>query len=209
MVWIYIKLAWRNLFRNKRRSFIAGTAIGIGLASLIFVDALIVGMERNMIHSATASFLGEGQIHREGFRETQSVEQTINRLDWVLSQLEKEAIVENYTSRVTSFAMISSASNMSAIQLVGIQPETERYLSQIDEAIREGDFFRKEDKRSIIIGSKLAEILEVELGDRRSCTGDVSCVRNLSFQHQRDGQRHGFCAAQKSPGPARPGRGSA
>ncbi|NUM75680.1 ABC transporter permease, partial [candidate division KSB1 bacterium] len=67
-MWFYLKLAWRNLFRNRRRSFLAGTAIGTGLAALIFVDALIIGMERNMIKSATASFLGEGQIHRQGFR---------------------------------------------------------------------------------------------------------------------------------------------
>ena len=74
---LYLKLAWRNLFRNKRRTFIAGTAIGIGLASLIYVDAIMIGMEENMIRSATASFLGEGQIHREGFRQTFEVEKTI------------------------------------------------------------------------------------------------------------------------------------
>jgi ABC-type lipoprotein release transport system permease subunit len=61
---LYLRLAWRNVLRNKRRTFIAGSAIGIGLAALIFTDALILGMERNMIRSATSSFLGEGQIHR-------------------------------------------------------------------------------------------------------------------------------------------------
>ena len=166
MIWTYIKLAWRNIFRNKRRSFIAGTAIGIGLAFLIFVDALIIGMERNMIHSATSSFLGEGQIHGEGFRKTQEVERTINRLDWVLSNLNQETIVEHSTLRVMSFAMISSASNMSAISLVGVVPSTERHLSQIDEALKEGSYFKEEARRSIVIGSKLAEILEVELEDR-------------------------------------------
>jgi len=45
----YWKLAVRNLLRNKRRALIAGTAIGIGLAALIFVDALVIGMERNII----------------------------------------------------------------------------------------------------------------------------------------------------------------
>lgn len=166
MIWTYVKLAWRNLFRNKRRSFIAGTAIGLGLASLIFVDALVVGMERNMIDSATSSFMGDGQIHREGFRTTQAVERTIHRSDWVLSNLKKEPKVEHFTSRVTSFAMISSASNMSSIQLVGVEPSSERHLSQIDDAIREGTFFKDEDERHILIGSKLAEILEVELDDR-------------------------------------------
>ncbi len=180
MIRTYIKLAWRNIFRNKRRSFIAGTAIGIGLASLIFVDALIIGMERNMIHSATSSFLGEGQIHGEGFRKTQEVEKTINRLDWIVSNLNQETIVKHFTLRVMSFAMISSASNMSAISLVGVVPSTERHLSQIDEALREGSYFEEGAGRNIIIGSKLAEILEVGLDDRivitvaQAETGDLS-----------------------------------
>lgn len=166
MIWTNIKLAWRNLFRNKRRSFIAGTAIGMGLASLIFVDAMIIGMKDNMIKTGTSSFLGEGQIHREGFRKTQAVEKTINKFDWILSSLKQEEIVEHFAPRVMTFAMITSASNMSSINLVGIKPSQERYLSQIDDAIREGTFFEEDDERNIIIGSKLAEILEVELNDR-------------------------------------------
>ncbi|MDZ7343839.1 MAG: hypothetical protein ONA90_04935, partial [candidate division KSB1 bacterium] len=90
VLWIYLKLAWKNLFRNKRRSFIAGLAIGIGLAGLIFVDALVIGMEKNMVKSATSSFIGEGQIHRQGFRVTQEIELTINHLDEVIANLQHE-----------------------------------------------------------------------------------------------------------------------
>ena len=67
-MWFYIKLAWRNIFRNKRRTIIASIAIGIGLASLIFIDALMIGMRDNMFRSATSSFLGEAQIHGQRFR---------------------------------------------------------------------------------------------------------------------------------------------
>ena len=49
---ILIKLAWRNIFRNKRRTLIAATAIGIGLAALIFVDALMIGMSENMVRNS-------------------------------------------------------------------------------------------------------------------------------------------------------------
>ena len=58
-MWFYIKLAWRNIFRNKRRTIIAGIAIAIGMASLILSDAFMIGMENNIVKSATASFLGE------------------------------------------------------------------------------------------------------------------------------------------------------
>jgi ABC-type lipoprotein release transport system permease subunit len=163
---IYLKLAWRNLLRNKRRSLIAGTAIGLGLAALIFVDALILGMEKNLVHSATASFLGEGQIHREGFRQTQDAELVINRMDEVTAGLEREEIVAHFTTRVITFGMITSPANVSAVSVVGVNPSTERNLSQVDDAVVEGSFFSEDQERDIIIGGKLAETLEVGLGDR-------------------------------------------
>ncbi len=177
---ILIKLAWRNLFRNKRRTIIAAIAIGIGLAALIFMDALWVGMEQNMVKTATASFLGDGQIHREGFRDTQAVEMTVNQLDDVVENLSQEAIVQQFTPRTFAFGMITSSANVSAISLVGVQPPTERFLSQIDDAIVEGAYFEGNNSRNIVIGAKLAELLEVTLGNRvvvtvaQSETGDLS-----------------------------------
>ncbi|HDR90978.1 MAG TPA: hypothetical protein ENN75_01890, partial [candidate division Zixibacteria bacterium] len=155
-MWMYLKLAWRNLLRNKRRTFIAGTAIGIGLAALIFYDGMMIGMENNMIGTATSSFMGEAQIHAEDFLETQDVELTIRNLDDVLSGLESEEIVEAFTLRAMAFSMLSSAGNVSAVQLFGVVPESEALLSKIDDAISEGEFFSGDSKRDIVIGSKLA-----------------------------------------------------
>jgi ABC-type lipoprotein release transport system permease subunit len=177
----YVKLAWRNLLRNRRRTLIAGTAIGLGLAAMMFYDALIIGMENNMVQTVTSSFLGEGQIHAGGYRETQEVEKTIHHLDQIVADLKKEHIVEYFTLRATSYAMLSSAANAGGVQLYGIDPSTERHLSKIDEAIIEGTYLGESDSdRGIIIGSKLAEILEVEMGDRlvatvaQAHTGDLS-----------------------------------
>jgi len=174
----YAKLAWRNMFRNKRRTFIAGIAIGIGLAALIFVDALWIGMETNMIHSATSSYLGEAQIHHAGYRETNEVELTINNLPQVVSELEGETIVKDFTRRAMAFGMITSP--VGGVSLVGVDRRTERPLSHIDDAIIEGSWFEGDSERDIIIGSKLAEILEVGIGDRvvmtvaQAHSGDLS-----------------------------------
>ncbi len=165
-MFFYLKLAWRNLFRNKRRSFITGTAIGMGLAALIFVDALVIGMERNMIGSATASFLGEGQIHRAGFRETQEIALTLDHFDEMMDSLAHEPIVAHAAPRVMAFAMITSPANVSAISLVGVDPVVERHLSQIDDALTAGEYFSGNSDRDLVLGSKLAELLEVSLGDR-------------------------------------------
>jgi ABC-type lipoprotein release transport system permease subunit len=179
-MWLYIKLAWRNIFRSKRRTIIAGIAIGIGLASMIFTDALVIGMQRNMINSATESFLGEGQIHGEKFRETLEIENTINNLDKTIASLKTDSLVKDFTVRTMSLGMISSPADVSAISLIGIEPSTEKNISQIDDVIVKGEYFADHNQRDIVIGAELAELLEVELGDRmvvtvaEAHTGDLS-----------------------------------
>ena len=160
------RLAWRNIFRNKRRTIIAGIAIGVGLASLIFEDALIQGMKRDLIRSATAAYMGEGQIHREGFRLSQNVDETINTPDRVLAALEKEPNVAAFAPRAESFGMITSPVNVSSVMVVGVDPARERGVSRIAASVREGEFFSGRSPRDVVIGSKLAETLETALGDR-------------------------------------------
>ena len=177
---ILVKLAWRNIFRNKRRTLIAAAAIGIGLTALIFIDAFMIGMEATMVRTATASFLGDAQIHREGFRDEQEASLTIQALDEVTASLDGEAIVQHWTQRVLVAGMITSPANVSAINLVGVHPPTEKFLSLIDDAITEGEYFEADNSRDVIIGAKLAEILEIGLGDRvvvtvaQAGTGELS-----------------------------------
>jgi len=177
-----IKLAWRNVLRNKRRTGLAGLAVGIGLAALIFSDALMIGMGNNMIASATSSFLGEAQIHRRGFRETGDVDLTVNRIEEVADALGKDSVVTHFTERVVTGGMIASASNTSAVSLVGIDPVTEPDLSQIDEAIEAGEYLSGERGRQILIGAGLADLLEVGLGDRLVVTAAQAGTGDLGQQ---------------------------
>jgi ABC-type lipoprotein release transport system permease subunit len=177
--WFYLKLAWRNMLRNKRRTVIAGTAIGLGLSALVFTDALMVGMNRHLVQSGTATFLGEGQIHRDGFRSTLEVEHTINDPAGVAAKLEASPLVRSWTRRVLAFAMINSPAGNEGVTVVGIDPATERPLSHIDEVLVEGEYLGA-GEREIVLGSKLADLLEVELGDRvvltaaQAGTGDLA-----------------------------------
>ena len=119
-----------------------------------------------MVRTATASFLGDAQIHQAGFRDVQEVSLTIQALDEVTNGLAQEEIVEYFTQRTLAPGMITSPANVSAIALVGVHPPTEKFLSQIDDAITEGAYFEGDHSRDIVIGAKLAELLEIGLGDR-------------------------------------------
>jgi ABC-type lipoprotein release transport system permease subunit len=177
---LQIKLAWRNIFRNKRRTLIASMVIGIGLVALIFMDALMNGMERSMIHSATQSFMGDAEIHRKGFQDTYDVEKTVNDLDTVVAGLENEAIVTHFAPRAISYAAISSPLDMSSVTMVGVDPETERLLSQIDDAITKGSYFDSSGMRNIVLGDKLAKTLQVDLGDRVVLTASQANANELA-----------------------------
>ncbi|NKB68510.1 MAG: FtsX-like permease family protein [Candidatus Latescibacteria bacterium] len=167
---LLIRLAWRNLFRNGRRTVLAGLAIGIGLASLIFSDALIAGMETSMIHSATHTFLGQGQIHAAGFTTSLAAETTIAHPRRTLDQLRTDPSVAAATPRLQGFAMLASPANTEGIVLYGIDPATERGISALDEAIVEGQYLDTAQTPQLLIGQRLAHHLEVELGDRLVAT---------------------------------------
>jgi ABC-type lipoprotein release transport system permease subunit len=161
-----IKMAIRNILRNKRRSFVAAAAISIGLSALIFVDGLMEGMTVNMVKAATSTFMGEAQIHYEGFTDTMEVEKVIADHETLLKELESEPEIRSFAPRVKTLGMVTSAANVQSLLLVGIDPEREKELSKMDEAIIEGEYLTDTNEKGVVIGSRLAEILEVEVGDR-------------------------------------------
>jgi ABC-type lipoprotein release transport system permease subunit len=162
----FLRLAWRNLFRNKRRTAIASLAIGIGLAALIFTDAFMLGMKNNMIHSATASFLGEGQVHAPGFRTSFDPEMTVRDPDAVVRRLRDEPLISHFSARAAGSGMATSPAEARPVVVYGIDPATERDLSQIDDTIREGTYFRGDEGTDLVLGAKLAKNLQASLGDR-------------------------------------------
>ncbi len=162
----FLRLAWRNLFRNKRRTAIASLAIGIGLAALIFTDAFMAGMKDNMIHSATASFLGEGQVHAPGFRASFDPALTVRDLAGVTQRLKTEPLISRFAMRAAGSGMATSPAEARPVVVFGIKPEEERYLSQIEDTIRDGDYFQGDEGTDLVLGAKLAKNLRAALGDR-------------------------------------------
>ncbi len=164
-MWMTIKLAWRNLFRNRRRTLIAGTAIGIGLAALIFTDALMIGMADHMIHSATASFMGEAQIHAKGYRQSRDENLVIHNVSEVMKRLDNDKRVSASTMRVMGIGTIASPAELRPAVIWGVDPKREPALSQVKDAIFTGHYLEG-GKRELVIGQRLASLLQAKIGDR-------------------------------------------
>lgn len=159
-----IQLGIRNLFRNKRRSFLASLAIGIGLASLIVFDGVWSGLMSNMVSSVTKTYLGHIQIHNKKFNENRQSEFYISDYEDILKKLTLNKDIQAYSTRVLATAMVNSAYDSNNVQMVGISPRLEKEVSIFSQRILKGSFLNNDDE--IMIGKSLSEKLQVEIGDR-------------------------------------------
>lgn len=162
------KLAIRNLQRNGRRTLLTLLLIACSVAALIFTDGFMVGMTQNMVKSATRLFPGDGQIHHPQYLASFDSKYGFELGD-TLKDLTQNSYIESATARVLSPAMISSSANVLSSQVVGILPNEEAKVSKIKQSIIDGHYLKSgqhAEKRNILIGHRLADKLEVSLGDR-------------------------------------------
>ena len=162
----FTKIAFRNIARNKSRSFITISAIAFGLASLIFLKGFVDGADRQMVENYTGLLIGHIQIHKLGFQKNMGLEKTMGDLETISSPLRRTSGIAAFAPRVRDFALISSAEGSAGILLWGVDPVLEKKVSTIHKRIRQGSFLKKGDNNKIIIGKQLAENLKVGLGDK-------------------------------------------
>lgn len=160
-----IKIAWRSLWRNKRRSIIILISVVIGVVALIIMDALSIGMVRQMLENQIGSHVSHIQVHKSGFNDNKIIQNYIPNSKQVDEVLQNTDGIKHYSPRVLTFGLLSSATNSSGVYLVGINPEEEEEVTKIKRSIVEGDYLNGKE-REIVIGKKLAEKLGVELGDK-------------------------------------------
>jgi len=162
---ILLSLAWRNLWRNTRRSVIVLTSVAIGVVATVILDTLSRGMVFQMLNNQVGSHVTHMQIHRAGFHKNPVIQSTIADSEQIENVLRSDPDIVQYSRRVVTFGLLSSATNSSGVSIVGIDPERERSLTTIRSYIVEGSYLTGAP-REIVLGKALAEKLEVGLGDR-------------------------------------------
>jgi len=181
------RLAKRNIFRNTRRTLLTICLVACGLAALLFTDAFVRGMTTSMIKISTETFLGDAQIHQQGFREANDIDIYIKDTKALFSQLDDNSTIKAYSPRTLSGGMLASSENVAAALIYGIDADKEAELSKLKKAMKRGRYLsgnadenssNKRISNEILIGDDLAELLEVDLGDR--------IVVTLSQAHEGD-----------------------
>jgi ABC-type lipoprotein release transport system permease subunit len=161
-------IAWRNLWRNHRRSLIMLTAIAIGLWGMIWMTALMRGMVDQMIDSSIRTLSGHIQIHAEGFLDDPSIEHSLPPAtdNPALLALLESPHVTHWSERIRVPAVIRSERDVLGVTLVGINPQQESGLSFIADSVTEGEYLEHAHDSHILVGRKLLERLETKPGRR-------------------------------------------
>jgi putative ABC transport system permease protein len=154
-------LAWRNIWRNKKRSIIIISAIAVGLCCGLFASAAMFGMWDSMINTTVDRDLGHFQVHSKAFEDEKLVTDTIPNFENVISAIKKYKYVTGVSSRVLIEGMASSASTSNGVKILGIDPENEKNVTYIYKHIVQGSYFGENWKNQIVIGEKLADNLGV------------------------------------------------
>jgi ABC-type lipoprotein release transport system permease subunit len=169
----YIKMAWRNMWRNWRRTLIASIAIVLGMVLLIFMDAIIRGSDQAIYSNAVRLYGGNVQVHAPGFRDksTRLPLIPLDNADIVVEKVSEEPNVINVSKRISTGGMVSSREGSFPVSITAIQPESEASVSLVAENISEGRFLANDDGDNILIGQEMANLLNVGVGDRITLVG--------------------------------------
>lgn len=161
---VFLRIAWRNVMRNKYRSLITISSIAIGFASLIFIRAFVEGAHYQMVDNYTGLVSGHLQIHMKGFQQSMGLHRSITDVDKIATVLRESGQVQQFSTRVKEYALISSAEHSSGVLLMGVDPKSEKGVSGLYKRIRQGSFL--ENDKQIVIGKDLARVLNVGLEDK-------------------------------------------
>ena len=159
-----LKLAWRNIWRNKGRSVITIAAVMFCVIFAVVLRSFQVGVWENMIHEIVGNNFGYLQIHEDGFWADQSLDRTMD-----LSAVDSEELlavdgVDRLIPRMESFSLLYHGSNTKGSLVMGIDPAVELPGLQLDDILLEGRSFFRDDS-VIVVSEGLAKYFNVGLGD--------------------------------------------
>lgn len=164
---MYFQIAWRNIWRNPRRTTVIMLAVIIGVWNMIFLGALTRGMEEGMIKNGISTLTGHIQVHHNGYRNDPVIENNMTDPKDVEAALgEVLPPGSRWASRVRVNAVVSNARHTSGITLVGIDPEREAKISFLKQAVTRGQYLMPKDVSGIVVGRALVDKFETKIGHK-------------------------------------------
>jgi ABC-type lipoprotein release transport system permease subunit len=160
-----ITMAWRNVWRNPRRSILTMAAVAFATLLLVFMLSWQFGSYDSMINFSVKIHTGHLQVQAEEYADRKEVRRVVDRPEPVMQRLRRIEDVEAVTARAEAFSLVSAKERTYGVMVIGIDPRREAAVSTLESTVRRGDYLENNDGNQALVGRLLAENLQVGLGD--------------------------------------------
>ena len=168
---IETKMAWRNIWRNPRRTILTVCAITFASVLLVFMLSFQFGSYETMINTSVKISTGHLQVQAKEYQEKKNIRYAIPDPDKITTVLNVIPEVAAYTLRGQAFSLISSEDRTYGAVVTGIDPQKEAKVSRIKKLMRQGNFLTEHDVNQAVVGRLLAKNLRVTIGDELTLLG--------------------------------------
>jgi len=164
-------LAWRNLWRHSRRTWLTVGAMVFSNVLLVFLISLQLGSYQMMIDNSLAAFSGHIQVQHRDYLDDRKIYQVVPGASGLASRVREQLGVDSVAARAEAFALASSEQRSFGILLTGVQPQREPLVSTFPGLLRQGRYLEEGGAEEIVVGAVLAENLKVGPGDEVTFLG--------------------------------------
>ncbi len=159
-------LAWRNLWRNPRRTVITLIVVSVGLWSILAVASFITAWAQSSRDATLRLLIAQGQIHAEGYLDNPNINRLMDPPEGALLSALNQPAISNWVARLELPAVVQSEYKTLPVSVVGVDPDAERRISSVPQKLVEGRYLSGLDDDGVVIGLNLAKRLKTALGRR-------------------------------------------
>lgn len=162
-MWL-IKMAWKNMWRNRNRTIITMAAIFFAVILSVIASSLQKGIFDNLVKNVVSFYTGYVQVHKQGYWDEQILDNSFESSAATEQKMLQDENVTAITSRIESFALVSSADITKGSLVVGINPEKENQITLLKNKLTQGSYL-KDDDNAVLLSQGLADRLKLNAGD--------------------------------------------
>ena len=158
------RLAWRNLWRNKNRTFITMASISSAVLLSVTLVSLQRGIFDNLIRNVVSFYTGYVQVHGKGYWKDQTLENCLPLTDSLLRSVQNTPGVAGVAPRLEAFSLASYGEATKGCMVVGIDPESENRVTRLKDKLVSGDYLARGGS-GLMVAEGLANTLGLRTGD--------------------------------------------
>lgn len=170
---LYLKIAMRNIWRQRRRTLLIAVGMGVTMALLVFYDGLIGGFEQAIYGNAIQLLGGNIQVHAPGYSEKAARKPllALDDPDRIIQAAESQPNVIVASKRIVTGGLVTNREGAFSVSIIGVETDKEILVTPVADNISSGRYLNADDGDVIVIGQGLATAMDVEVGDRITMVG--------------------------------------